>query len=253
MIITRRYWSLVAQGYIGSHTCKALYKAGFMPIAYDNLSTGHQSAVKWGPLEQGDILDAPRLTDVLQKHQPMAALHFAALAYVGESMTEPGRYWQNNVAGSFSLINSLLSNNVDKLVFSSTCAIYGEPDNMPLLETEAKSPINPYGRTKLVVETMLQDFALGNEMDSVSLRYFNAAGADLDGDIGEDHDPETHLIPLVLMAARDQSSSVTVFGDDYNTSDGSCIGTISTLMIWQMPMLKHWTMFLITGELMLLI
>ncbi len=210
-------------GYIGSHTCKALADAGFLPVTYDNLSTGHKSAIKWGPFEQGDILDTGQLETVLDKYQPYAVLHFAALAYVGESVTQPGRYWQNNVVGSLSLIEAMASHDIHNLVFSSTCAIYGEPEDMPLTETHTKHPINPYGTTKLVVETMLQDFSTSNNLNSVSLRYFNAAGADPEGEIGEDHDPETHLIPLVLMAANDAARPLTVYGTDYPTRDGSCI------------------------------
>jgi UDP-arabinose 4-epimerase len=210
-------------GYIGAHTCKALAKAGYHPVTYDNLSTGHKSAVKWGPFEQGDILDADRLSEVLDHYQPGTVLHFAALAYVGESVTQPGKYWQNNVVGSLSLIEAMANHGIHNLVFSSTCAIYGAPEILPLSESHAKNPINPYGTTKLVVETMLRDFADSNRLDSVSLRYFNAAGADPDGEIGEDHDPETHLIPLVLMAASDSTRPLTVYGSDYQTKDGSCV------------------------------
>jgi UDP-arabinose 4-epimerase len=210
-------------GYIGSHTCKALAKTGYHPITYDNLSTGHESAVKWGPFEKGDILDAERLNEVLGHYEPGAVLHFAALAYVGESVTQPGKYWQNNVVGSLSLIEAMAAHKIDQLVLSSTCSIYGVPETLPLNETHTKNPINPYGTTKLVVETMLGDFADSNQLDSVSLRYFNAAGADPDGEIGEDHDPETHLIPLVLMAANDSTCPLTVFGNDYQTKDGSCV------------------------------
>ena len=214
-------------GYIGSHTCKALAQAGYQPITYDNLSMGHEWAVKWGPLEIGDILDQQKLSSVIEKYHPSAILHFAALAYVGESVNQPARYWNNNVAGSFSLIQAAIANGIDKFIFSSTCAIYGEPNQTPIIESFLKQPVNPYGTTKLVVEAMLKDFAaekqITSSLNSVSLRYFNAAGADPDSEIGEDHDPETHLIPLVLKSAMDATHPLTVFGGDYPTKDGSCI------------------------------
>ena len=210
-------------GYIGAHTCKALSQAGYLPVTYDNLSTGHRGAVRWGPLEVGDILDRKELDRVLSRYNPQAVLHFAALAYVGESMTDPARYWRNNVAGSLSILESMVSCGFQDMVFSSTCATYGEPARIPITEAESQHPINPYGTTKLVVESMLGGYAGTGRINSVSLRYFNAAGADPEGEAGECHDPETHLIPLVLMAARSGSDPLTVFGTDYPTPDGTCI------------------------------
>jgi UDP-arabinose 4-epimerase len=210
-------------GYIGSHTCKALAEAGYEPVVYDNLSNGHEYAVKWGPLETGDILDSRRLGSVMQQYRPEAVVHFAAFAYVGESVIDPAKYWRNNVAGSLSLVNAMVENEIANMVFSSTCAIYGEPGHSPISETTPKRPVNPYGTTKLVVETYLEDIARTGKLNSVSLRYFNAAGADPEGEAGEDHTPETHLIPLVLEAIQDPASPITIFGDDYPTADGSCI------------------------------
>lgn len=210
-------------GYIGSHACKALAAAGYTPVAYDNLVHGHRQAVQWGPLEQGDIADRTRLDAVITQWQPIALMHFAAYAYVGESVTNPGKYYRNNVAGSLFLLEAMRDHGIDKLVFSSTCATYGMPQSLPLAEDHPQFPINPYGASKLMIERMLSDFDAAHALRSASLRYFNAAGADPDGDIGEMHDPETHLIPLVLDAASGQRADVTVFGTDYDTPDGTCI------------------------------
>jgi UDP-glucose-4-epimerase GalE len=209
-------------GYIGSHTCKALAAGGLQPVTYDNLSRGNRWAVKWGPLEAGDIGDQVRLRAVLDRHQPAAVMHFAAFAYVGESVENPNLYYQNNVCGSATLLRAVAEYNQIPVVFSSTCATYGVPDQVPIPEGHPQRPINPYGFTKLVVERILADLDQAHGLRSVSLRYFNAAGCDPDGDIGEAHDPETHLIPLVLAAARD-GTAVTVFGDDYDTNDGTCV------------------------------
>ena len=209
-------------GYIGSHACKALAAGGFEPVTYDNLSRGNRWAVKWGPLEVGDIADEPRLREVLEEHQPAAAMHFAAFAYVGESVQNPNLYYQNNVCGSAALLRTISQWQPVPVVFSSTCATYGVPDQVPIPEGHPQRPINPYGFTKYVVERILSDLDHAHGLRSVSLRYFNAAGSDPDGDIGEAHDPETHLIPLVLAAARD-GTAVTVFGDDYDTTDGTCV------------------------------
>jgi UDP-arabinose 4-epimerase len=209
-------------GYIGSHVCKALAGRGFEPIVFDNLSRGNRWAVKWGPLELGDIADSARLRTVLEKYRPAAMMHFAAYAYVGESVENPLLYYRNNVAGTASLLQTLLDFQAMPFVFSSTCSTYGIPETIPIPEGHPQRPINPYGFSKLVVERMLADLDAAGSLRSVSLRYFNAAGADPDGEIGEAHDPETHLIPLVLRAARD-GNPVAVFGDDYDTADGTCV------------------------------
>ena len=210
-------------GYIGSHACKALSRSGFTPITFDNLSRGHEWAVKWGPLEKGDILDEDRLDEVFSKYTPCAVMHFAALAYVGESVTNPLKYYRNNVTGTHNLLNRMITNGIDKFIFSSTCAIYGNPEVIPINEEHVKNPINPYGNTKATVEAMLADLSQTNLLSYISLRYFNAAGADPDSEIGECHEPETHLIPLVLEAAASIRSHVEVYGNDYDTPDGTCI------------------------------
>jgi UDP-arabinose 4-epimerase len=210
-------------GYIGSHTCKALSRAGFTPITYDNLVYGHEWAVKWGPLEKGDILDTARLSKVIDAYKPAAAIHFAAFAYVGESVEHPAKYYRNNVVGTLSLLDAMRANGVDKIVFSSTCATYGIPDKLPISEDAPQLPINPYGRSKLMIEQILADYGSAYDLKSVSLRYFNAAGADPEGNLGESHDPETHLIPLVLDAAAGRRPNITAYGDDYDTPDGTCI------------------------------
>lgn len=210
-------------GYIGSHACKALARAGYTPIAFDNLVYGHRWSVQWGPLEEGDILDRGRLEEVLKKYKPAAVMHFAAYAYVGESVENPGKYYRNNVAGTVNLLEALRDNDIKKLIFSSTCATYGVPERNPIPEDHPQDPINPYGASKLMIERVLRDFDAAHGLRSISLRYFNAAGADPDAEIGEDHDPETHLIPLVLDAAAGRRPHITVFGDDYDTPDGTCI------------------------------
>lgn len=210
-------------GFIGSHACKALAKAGYLPVSYDNLVHGHEWAVKWGPLELGDILDRARLDQVMDKYRPRAILHFAAFAYVGQSVTDPGRYYHNNVVGSLTLLEAMRDHKVEQIVLSSTCATYGPPDVLPILEHSPQRPINPYGASKVMVERMLADFGEAHQLRWTALRYFNAAGADPDGEIGEDHDPETHLIPLVLDAASGRRAHVTIFGTDYDTPDGTCI------------------------------
>jgi UDP-arabinose 4-epimerase len=209
-------------GYIGSHACKALALQGFEPVTYDNLSRGNRWAVKWGPLEEGDIADESRLRDVLDHYRPTAVMHFAAFAYVGESVQQPLLYYRNNVGGSAALMNAIVQTRIIPVVFSSTCATYGIPESVPISEDHPQRPINPYGFSKLAVERMLRDLDLAQNMRSVSLRYFNAAGADPNGEIGEAHDPEPHLIPRVLAAARN-GTPITVYGDDYATPDGTCI------------------------------
>jgi len=210
-------------GYIGSHACKALAKAGYTPVTYDNLIYGHTWAVKWGPFEKGDILDRRRLDEVIDQYRPEAVMHFAAFAYVGESVENPGKYYRNNVAGSLTILEAMRDHGIRNMVFSSTCAVYGNPETVPIPEEHPLKPINPYGFSKMTVERMLDDFSSAHDMRYVSLRYFNAAGADPDAEIGEDHDPETHLIPLVLNAASGRSENVKIFGSDYDTPDGTCV------------------------------
>ena len=210
-------------GYIGSHACKALANAGYLPVAFDNLSHGHAWAAKWGPLAVGDILDRAALDTLFQHYEPAAVMHFAAFAYVGESVTDPAKYYRNNVAGTLTLLDAMRAAGVDRLVFSSTCATYGAPERLPIREDTPQAPINPYGASKLMVERILADFGTAYGMKSVALRYFNAAGADPEGEIGEDHDPEPHLIPLVLDVAAGRRPAITVFGEDYPTPDGTCI------------------------------
>jgi UDP-arabinose 4-epimerase len=209
-------------GYIGSHACKILAAKGHRPITYDNLSRGHRSAVKWGPLEVGDITDRDRLSAVLEQHRPAALMHFAAFAYVGESVGNPILYYRNNVAGSVALLETWMQFAPLPVIFSSSCVTYGLPDRLPISEDHLQAPINPYGLSKLFVERMLADLGKAHGLPWVSLRYFNAAGADPDGEIGEVHDPETHLIPLALAAARDRTP-VHIFGSDYDTPDGTCV------------------------------
>jgi UDP-arabinose 4-epimerase len=210
-------------GYIGAHAAKYLAQHGFLPVVFDDLSRGHREAVKWGPLEVGDIADGERLGEVLARHQPQAVMHFAAFAYVGESMTDPARYYRNNVAGTLSLLEAMRKAGVRHLVFSSSCATYGLPRALPIVEEHPQDPINPYGRSKLMVEQILADYVRAYDLRAVCLRYFNAAGADPDGEIGEGHEPETHLVPLVLQAAAGQRGAIEVFGDDYPTRDGTCV------------------------------
>lgn len=210
-------------GYIGSHACKALANAGYTPIAYDNLVYGHKWAVQWGPLEIGDIADRNRLDLVIKQYRPKAIMHFAAFAYVGESVQDPGKYYRNNVAGTLTLLEAMRDHGINKLIFSSTCATYGVPEQVPITEMHPQQPINPYGMSKLIIEQILQDFDHAHGVCSISLRYFNAAGADPEGCIGESHDPETHLIPSLLEVAAGVRPVITVFGDDYDTPDGTCI------------------------------
>lgn len=210
-------------GYIGSHACKALAAAGHTPVTYDNLVYGHERAIKWGPFEKGDILDFNRLGEVIGKYRPSAVIHFAAFAYVGESVTDPAKYYRNNVIGTLTLLDAMRAHDVAQIVFSSSCATYGIPKTIPISEDTEQRPINPYGATKLMVERILADYGAAYGLKSIALRYFNAAGADPDGEIGEYHDPETHLIPLVLDAAAGARPDITVLGDDYDTPDGTCI------------------------------
>lgn len=210
-------------GYIGSHACKALSAAGYRPVTLDNLSTGNRDAVKWGPFIEGDIRDTALVCETLTSHRIAAVMHFAAKAYVGESVTNPSLYYDINVGGTLSMLNACRQAGVNKLIFSSSCATYGVPDHLPITETTPQSPINPYGRTKLIGEQMTMDFSAAHGMRHVILRYFNAAGADPDGELAESHTPETHLIPLALMSAYDHKATLDVFGSDYATPDGTCI------------------------------
>jgi UDP-glucose-4-epimerase GalE len=209
-------------GFIGSHACKALAQAGYLPVTYDNLSRGHREAVKWGPLEVGDIADVSRVRDVLELHQPAAVMHFAAYAYVGESVEIPLVYYRNNVAGSIALLQALIDFKPLPFVFSSTCATYGLPERIPIAEDHPQRPINPYGVSKLVVECMLADLGKARQLPWIALRYFNAGGSDPDNEIGELHDPEPHLIPRILAAAR-SGTSIQIYGTDYDTPDGTCV------------------------------
>lgn len=210
-------------GYIGSHVCKALAARGDQPIVFDNLSSGHEEAVRWGPLVRGDTRSQDDLTRAFDLHKPDAVMHFAANIEVGEGETAPLRFWDNNVGGVISLLLAMRAAGCDKLVFSSTCATYGEPETLPLTEAEPQSPINVYGRTKLAVERMLADVSRAEGLRYAALRYFNAAGASPDGEIGEQHDPETHLIPNALKAAAGIGGPMRLFGDDYATRDGTCL------------------------------
>ncbi len=210
-------------GFVGSHACKALSRHGFTPVTFDNLSHGHETSVRWGPFELGDILDRARLDEVIAAHRPAAIMHFAAFIAVGESVADPGKYYRNNVGGSLNLMEAARDHKIGAFVFSSTAAVYGIPDSVPIPESAPKQPINPYGESKWMVECMLRDFGAAHGLKSTALRYFNAAGADPDGDTGERHDPETHLIPLALDAAAGTGQPLTVFGKDYPTADGTCI------------------------------
>jgi UDP-arabinose 4-epimerase len=210
-------------GYIGSHACKALALAGHRPIAFDNLTSGHRGAVRWGPLEVGDIRDPARIKEVLRRYRPDAVMHFAGSAHVAESVADPGKYYANNVAGTLSLLDAMRACRVKRIVFSSSCATYGICERQPIDESAAQRPINPYGMSKLMVERILFDYSRAYRMRCVVLRYFNACGADPAGEIGEDHQPETHLVPRGLMAAARAIPALEVFGTDYDTPDGTCI------------------------------
>jgi UDP-arabinose 4-epimerase len=210
-------------GYIGSHSCKALAAAGYVPIVLDDLSSGHRWAVKWGPLVIGDIADRPLVLKTLKDFNVQAVLHFAAHAYVGESVQQPRKYFDNNVTKTLALLDAVLEAGIDKLVFSSSCATYGIPQRLPIAEDHPQNPINPYGASKLFVETILHWYERAYGLRYTSLRYFNAAGADPDGEIGEDHTPETHLIPLAIAAAQGRTSAIEIYGTDYDTVDGTAV------------------------------
>ncbi len=234
-------------GYVGSHACKALAEAGFVPVTYDDLSTGHRDLVRWGPFEPGSVGDGERLSVVLRRHQPVAAMHFAALSLVGESVRDPARYYRANVVATLTLLDALRRHNVNGLVFSSSCATYGLPETLPITETTPQKPINPYGWSKLMVERLLADHGEAYGMPWTALRYFNAAGADPDGETGEDHHNETHLIPRALLAAAGAIPQLELFGEDWPTPDGTCIRDyvhVSDLAQWHVQALRR----LLAGE-----
>ena len=210
-------------GYIGSHACKALKRAGFVPVTYDSLVTGWQEAVKFGPFEQGDLADRARLDAVFARWKPVAVMHFGALSLVGDAMRDPGLYWRANALASLTLIESAVAAGCLDFVFSSTCATYGDHDGVMLDEETPQRPINAYGKSKRAIEDMLGDFAASHGMRPVIFRYFNVAGADPEGEVGEFHRPETHLIPIMLDAIDGRRPALTVFGTDYPTPDGTCI------------------------------
>jgi UDP-arabinose 4-epimerase len=210
-------------GYIGSHACKALARAGYTPIAYDNLVYGHRDAVRWGPFVEGDLGDAARLADTLARHEVAAVIHFAAFAYVGESMEKPQLYFRNNVVNTLALLDAMLTAGLRHIVFSSSCATYGTPARVPITEDTPQHPVNPYGESKLICERAIHWYGEAYRMSYAALRYFNAAGADPDGEIGEAHEPETHLVPLVLATALGRRAQIDIYGTDYPTPDGSAV------------------------------
>lgn len=210
-------------GYIGSHACKALRNAGYTPVAIDNLSTGWSDAVKFGPLERVDLLDQAKLDQVFELYQPTAAMHFAAFSQVGESVDDPAKYWRNNVLGSLNLFQACVEHECERVIFSSTCATYGDQDNVVLTEASEQRPVNAYGSSKRAVEELLQQISKSAGLKYVIFRYFNVAGADPDSEVGEFHQPETHLIPLILDAIHGKRDEIAIFGTDYETPDGTCI------------------------------
>jgi UDP-glucose 4-epimerase len=210
-------------GFIGSHCCKALHRKGYIPVTIDNLIYGHRENVRWGSFYQGDAGDSRILDRIFKDNKIDAVMHFAAFAYVGESVTDPQKYYANNVKNTINLLQSILENNVRFFIFSSTCATYGMPQKLPLYENHRRQPISPYGKSKYMIEEILADYHTAYDFEFISLRYFNAAGADPESEIGEKHDPETHLIPLILDVAKGRSEAIRVFGTDYETADGSCI------------------------------
>lgn len=210
-------------GYIGAHACKALLRAGYVPVTFDNLATGWEAAVKYGPLVRGDLMDRAAIDAALAEFRPVAVMHFAALSLVGESMRDPGRYWRVNVLGGLNLIEATVAAGIRNFVFSSTCATYGDQDGVVLDEDTPQHPINAYGASKKTVEEILTTFRASHGLETVIFRYFNVAGADPEGELGEQHDPETHLIPLMLEAIEGKRPALTVFGEDYPTRDGTCV------------------------------
>ena len=210
-------------GYIGSHMVKVASNVGHDVITIDNLSTGHQDSVLYGEFELCDILDTSRLDELFKKHTPDAVMHFSAYSLVAESMTDPYKYYNNNVSGTLSLLKVMIDNNCMKLIFSSSAAIFGNPEYIPIDEDHPKDPINPYGKSKLMVEEILKDFESAYKLKYISFRYFNAAGHDPEGELSERHNPETHLLPIIMQAANGQRGSVSIFGTDYDTNDGTCV------------------------------
>lgn len=210
-------------GYIGSHTAKALSQAGYLPVTLDNLVYGHRWAVKWGPLIEGDLANPADIERVFRNYPIEGVIHFAAYAYVGESMTLPGKYFRNNIVNTLNLLEAMQSAGVRHIVFSSTCATYGVPTQVPIPEEHEQRPINPYGESKLFVERMLHWYHVAYGLNYAALRYFNAAGADLDGELGEAHDPETHLIPLAIESALGLRPGLEIYGTDYSTPDGTAV------------------------------
>ena len=202
---------------------KIAHKAGHDVVTIDNLSTGHQDAVLYGGFEFCDILDTVKLDKLFKKHKPDAVMHFSAYSLVGESVSDPYKYYNNNVSGTLSLLKAMVDNNCMKLIFSSSAAIFGNPEYIPIDESHPKNPINPYGKSKLMVEEILKDFESAYSLKYVSFRYFNAAGHDPEGELSERHDPETHLLPIIMQAANGQRDSVSIFGNDYDTNDGTCV------------------------------
>lgn len=210
-------------GYVGGHTCKAIAALGYLPVSLDNLVHGHISAVQWGPFVRGDITDSSILDHIFSSYSPTAVIHFAAFAYVGESVEHPARYYQNNVAGSITLLEAMRRHGCRNIILSSSCATYGIPSQVPIPEDHPQNPINPYGRSKLMMEQIIRDYGSAYGIRYAVLRYFNAAGADPQGHIGEDHDPETHLIPILLQTVLGQRHHMEVYGTDYDTPDGTAI------------------------------
>ncbi len=210
-------------GYIGSHVCKMLHQRGFEVVVYDNLSKGYRDFAKWGELVTGDINDKSSIQTAFENYDIEAVMHFCAFIEVGESVVDPQKYYQNNVLGTLALLESMMEHQVDKFIFSSSAAVYGMPNQVPIREDESTIPINPYGLTKLMVEQVLDDYARAYDFNSIRFRYFNAAGCDPDGEVGEAHVPESHLIPLILDAALGKRDNIKIFGTDYETEDGTCI------------------------------
>jgi UDP-glucose 4-epimerase len=210
-------------GYIGAHINKQLNINGYETLVFDNLSYGHQDFVKWGTFEQGDLGNIEDIRKIFKNYPITAVMHFAAFTYVGESVENPGKYYKNNVCNTINLLDVMREFNVMKIVFSSTCATYGDPVEIPITETHPQNPISPYGRGKLMVENIMADYSHAYNLKYVSLRYFNAAGADPEFEIGELHDPETHLIPLILDAASGKRDNIKIFGTNYSTPDGTCV------------------------------